>query len=160
MRMGRPTWIYVVSAVGTSYFKVGLTQWVDARVTELQVGCPHRLEVLTFTRGEAIDEHRLLNLMAPWRARGEWFYLGVWSSKFAELVSTLGVAGIERFVEYVPEQARLAQTANASRGIVRHGMLVLRKATILPFRVNKRRTKVSRGRSGVTLSKWRKPLSH
>lgn len=68
--------VYVVSAVGTPYVKVGKSDDPEARLNSLQVGCPFPLRLvaaaLVGSIANRVEEgaHRRLE---PFRYRGEWF---------------------------------------------------------------------------------------
>ncbi|MFB6372288.1 MAG: GIY-YIG nuclease family protein [Bradymonadaceae bacterium] len=67
-------WIYILSAEGTSYFKVGHTSRdVHERKSDLQTGCPHRLRVELAIRASPEDEAHLQEELEPCHLRGEWF---------------------------------------------------------------------------------------
>lgn len=66
--------IYVISARGTDFYKIGQTSAnVQTRFDELQTGCPYKLEIeLKMPGGEDV-ERRLHQHFADQRHRGEWF---------------------------------------------------------------------------------------
>lgn len=64
--------LYVVRA--GSHCKIGITRDLPRRVTELQVGSAHELEVLLAIPGGAEDERWVHERFALYRVRGEWFF--------------------------------------------------------------------------------------
>ena len=65
--------IYFIEAIGSECVKIGVSDTVEKRLTDLQCGCPHELKLLgTIHGGFGIEKilHRYLKRM---RVRGEWF---------------------------------------------------------------------------------------
>jgi Meiotically up-regulated gene 113/KilA-N domain len=70
-----PTQVYLVWAVGSNMFKIGMTSCLLARVKNMQIGSPLRL---TVTRAYLCDNPRLLEkklheTFNPYFSHGEWF---------------------------------------------------------------------------------------
>lgn len=63
--------LYVVR--GVEFVKIGFTNDLARRVSELQVGSPHELEVLLAIPGSLEDEAWVHEKFRAWRVRGEWF---------------------------------------------------------------------------------------
>lgn len=77
---GRPELALRLVEAGSVYFiacgdfvKVGRAFDVATRLGELQVGNPVELTLLATLPGERVAEARLHRMLAPERARGEWF---------------------------------------------------------------------------------------
>lgn len=73
-------WVYVAEAVGEELFKVGQTSNDPfARLSQLQTGCPHRLDlVCAFTCDNPVEmEAALRGILDAQNVRviGEWFRL-------------------------------------------------------------------------------------
>ena len=66
--------IYLVTS-GRGWVKIGTATNIDARLAELQVGCPHRLILLASGPGGTAMEAALHFEFAKYRRRGEWFRL-------------------------------------------------------------------------------------
>lgn len=67
------SYVYFVQRDDDGPIKVGFANDPDARLSELQVGCPDELNLVGFIHGTARDEKRLHAMLAPGRIRGEWF---------------------------------------------------------------------------------------
>lgn len=85
--------VYVIGAVSRSgaleAFKVGFTrQRVSYRRKKLQVGSPFRLVVLRECDGTGDDERALLDRLARYRIRGEWFDADPEALQIAEIAWT------------------------------------------------------------------------
>jgi hypothetical protein len=64
--------VYILQA--GSFLKIGFTtKTVDARIGELQTGCPYPIRVLAVIRGSQKLESELHRRFAAHRAEGEWF---------------------------------------------------------------------------------------
>ena len=63
--------VYFARAVGL--VKIGWAKNVQARLRELQTGCPVDLHLLATTPGERTDERSYHRRFCDFRARGEWF---------------------------------------------------------------------------------------
>jgi hypothetical protein len=69
--------LYIIQMDKTGAFKVGRSKHIDQRLTELQVGCPHRLRVIL--RGEGLGHlersvHQTLSSYQTRYGDGEWFH--------------------------------------------------------------------------------------
>lgn len=68
--------IYIIRAAGTDLFKVGYTsRHPEARLKELQTGCPHPIKVVHIMEGSLEEEGRLHEILGAYRVSGEWFKL-------------------------------------------------------------------------------------
>lgn len=72
--------VYFIGQSGTDYVKIGMSGDVDARLRQLQCGCPTRLRVLRIISVDDQDSARLLEAMLHKRydslecsASGEWY---------------------------------------------------------------------------------------
>ena len=65
--------VYAVRAGPRGPIKLGRTNDLPRRVSELQVGCPDELVVLLSIPADPEDESWLLQRFASARRRGEWF---------------------------------------------------------------------------------------
>jgi hypothetical protein len=65
--------IYVVRAIDTCRVKIGCTKDVDARLAELQTGCPFRLELICTMDGMHRTEGYIHEILKGYRVQGEWF---------------------------------------------------------------------------------------
>jgi hypothetical protein len=69
--------IYAIRAKGTEYIKFGYAQGLslETRISTLQTGCPHDLELLACCLGDIKLERKIHNrlLAAGDHHRGEWF---------------------------------------------------------------------------------------
>lgn len=69
--------VYAVRQVNTSFFKIGVTKDVKARLGNMQTGNPHVFQLYAFYPNSRarILEKRLHELLSDRRVRGEWFEL-------------------------------------------------------------------------------------
>lgn len=73
---GKVGWVYFASAIGTDFVKIGFTtQQPRLRLREIQVGCPHEIEMSKAVPAFQFSEQ--CYHQAFWRShvRGEWFTL-------------------------------------------------------------------------------------
>jgi hypothetical protein len=71
------THLYIIQMAVTGDFKVGRSDDVPRRLSELQTGCPHRLKVLLEAPGLGHREAAVHQALRRYRCRhgkGEWFY--------------------------------------------------------------------------------------
>lgn len=66
-------WIYLIHAVGTQFYKIGITCNLQRRFTALQHASPFDLQVLTKIPGNTAMEYALHKTLAHNRVRGEWY---------------------------------------------------------------------------------------
>lgn len=69
--------LYIIQMGGTGDFKVGRSDDVARRLTELQTGCPHALRILLEAPGLGDREFSVHHRLRQYRCRhgkGEWFY--------------------------------------------------------------------------------------
>lgn len=67
--------VYIIRAVGTRMIKVGITNDVDRRLSEIQSMCPVRLDVEDLLHGVDQTVERTIHfLMCQHRSHGEWFH--------------------------------------------------------------------------------------
>lgn len=80
---GPGTKVYVMRA--GPFVKIGFTTDVNARMSALQIGSPHPLEIVAVRPGNMETERRLHKRFRSLRSRGEWFFerghLARWISK-------------------------------------------------------------------------------
>jgi hypothetical protein len=79
-------YIYFVTASELPFVKIGFAGSVRARIAALQIGSPYRLKVLTTFHGNMEDESTLHEILARYRASGEWFH---WARPIHELIEYL-----------------------------------------------------------------------
>jgi hypothetical protein len=73
-RRHRDGFVYCALAVEAQIVKIGFTKGDPARrVACIQVGCPHRLELIKVRHGGSTEEKRLHDLLRPHCTSGEWF---------------------------------------------------------------------------------------
>lgn len=68
--------LYIIQMAVTGDFKVGRSKDASKRLSQLQVGCPHRLKLLLEAKGLGHMERRVHQALMPFRTRygsGEWF---------------------------------------------------------------------------------------
>ncbi len=65
--------IYIIEDKQSKAFKVGIAKNPNARLTELQVGNPHKLTLTEVKPGKLKDEQKLQNTFESSRLNGEWF---------------------------------------------------------------------------------------
>lgn len=68
--------LYLIQMDVTGDIKIGRSGDVEARLTELQTGCPHKLRIIICVPGEGHIERQLHQKLAHHRLRngkGEWF---------------------------------------------------------------------------------------
>jgi hypothetical protein len=85
--------VYVIWAKGTEFIKLGYTSSYsrNTRLKELQIGCPHELEVIAFADGTEVDEaafHAILT-DAGLHVRGEWFKWGLEAHKVVDALKAM-----------------------------------------------------------------------
>jgi len=68
--------VYIAHAKGTDLYKIGYTsRHVEERISGLQTGCPHELELLKAYKGSIRDEKEVHMMLTGCWVRGEWFKL-------------------------------------------------------------------------------------
>lgn len=67
--------IYFIRDATSDLVKVGFSEKPWGRFGQIQVHCPHKLDMLAIAPGDMAEEGRLHRLFAPVRHRGEWFRL-------------------------------------------------------------------------------------
>jgi len=96
-------YVYLISAVGTEYVKVGRSQsFPSKRVQDMQTANPHELRLLAWTEGAyEYEELRLHQKYATFRVRGEWFVFS-WSllEEFDSVIGRVATCGScqDRFI--------------------------------------------------------------
>lgn len=65
--------VYIVRAVGVNRIKVGVTDDLPRRLTELQAGCPVPLELVKAVEAGRDTEASIHGLMADFHCHNEWF---------------------------------------------------------------------------------------
>lgn len=67
--------VYVISAVGTPFVKIGFTSGAaSSRMKQIGTCCPHELEVVhEYSTGTEAMERALHDLFGSYRVRNEWF---------------------------------------------------------------------------------------
>lgn len=71
-------YIYIIHAIGTEYYKIGLTRnHIEHRLRQLQTGCPHRLEAVYSNKVDDVEgvEAYIHDVLSNYRTVGEWFEL-------------------------------------------------------------------------------------
>ena len=75
------------------FVKIGFTDNLKLRMSEIQVGCPYKMKLLAYCEGGFDEEYRFQDMAAYYRYRGEWFRLSGqlrdWLVKGRDLVFTL-----------------------------------------------------------------------
>ena len=71
----KPSFIYVLRPVGQPYVKIGRTRDLYPRISTLQTGNPHPLELLFVMKGGGEQEAELHSRLGHSNVRGEWFEL-------------------------------------------------------------------------------------
>jgi Meiotically Up-regulated Gene 113 (MUG113) protein len=66
-----PTFIYFLRCGG--HIKIGVAKNVDARIGQLQMGCPLPLELIAAVPGKPMEEKKLHAKFRHLRSTGEWF---------------------------------------------------------------------------------------
>jgi hypothetical protein len=108
--------IYVIETDSDpKYYKIGYAQDPNRRISELQVGCPFDLKVVTTVPGDIEGlsprefERMIHGYLAEHKARGEWFH----ASDYVEGVVEVLVDGkfLRKFVDHMimDRQARTAR---------------------------------------------------
>ena len=68
--------VYLVEAVGSGMYKIGVAGDIRARMKSLSSGCPFQLRLLAVIGDESrLSEHREHKRYAEYRTHGEWFQL-------------------------------------------------------------------------------------
>lgn len=65
--------IYFLNYEGGNAIKLGLSEYVDARLSMLAAWTPHKLTLVTHAPGNRFDELAIMLACAEHRIRGEWF---------------------------------------------------------------------------------------
>lgn len=68
-----PNQIYFLQCQTTKLIKIGITNNVKNRVTDIQVSCPTKLVLIGSVPGHRSFEYSLHQRFADARVRGEWF---------------------------------------------------------------------------------------
>lgn len=87
--------IYAIRAVGTQFIKFGRAKSVGKRLTELECGSPHELEILAVADWPDEAEKAIHLYLMPILHRREWFLEGNLSQEVL-LWMVNGQAGLER----------------------------------------------------------------
>lgn len=88
----RESFVYFVEAVGIDRIKIGWTTNLEARLTDLQCGCPVPLEHCFSIPGGSDEEHELHHRFRHARTSGEWFVLSAIQDALLEIASAKSVA--------------------------------------------------------------------
>ena len=67
--------LYLVRALGTDLYKIGVARDVHKRMHGLRTACPLELEIVHTVEGTHVHERHLHAALDKWRVRGEWFQL-------------------------------------------------------------------------------------
>ena len=67
--------IYIIHAVGTSFYKIGISEKPTIRLNDLQTACPHELKLIACYSGYNHQEWTVHRSHRRERIRGEWFAL-------------------------------------------------------------------------------------
>ena len=72
-----PLVVYVIHAEGTDYYKVGIANDIQDRISRMQGSCPHGLTLVKTIacRNAAAKEKEMHSRLNQYRVRGEWFKL-------------------------------------------------------------------------------------
>ncbi len=79
-----PRYLYLIRQLRTKYYKIGITNDLEKRLSTLQTGCPHQLRVVFYVEADMDDylgkeikyiESFLHKNFEQYRHRGEWFKL-------------------------------------------------------------------------------------
>lgn len=65
--------VYFIKAEETPYIKIGFTENLYARISDLQIGCPYKLKVVRTIEGSYREEKLLHTLFAAYHKSNEWF---------------------------------------------------------------------------------------
>ena len=67
--------VYVINAVGTDFYKIGMSRDAENRLKDLQVGSPYDLRVIAKieTDKAVVVERKIHSTLHNMRVRGEWF---------------------------------------------------------------------------------------
>ena len=65
--------VYFIKAEETPYIKIGFTENLYARISDLQIGCPYKLKVVRTIEGSYREEKLLHTLFAAYHKLNEWF---------------------------------------------------------------------------------------
>ena len=83
--------IYFITQ-NNDYIKIGYTERsAELRLTELQIGNPHELELSLTRDGNEGDEKQYHSRFAAYYVRGEWFFLSSEIKAFIRLSKAEGV---------------------------------------------------------------------
>lgn len=76
-RESQPEYLYLLQAIGTDRFHIGLTNLIDQRFEELQRHSPFPLKLIinAYCPDPQAQELRLHKLFGEWRLHGQWFQL-------------------------------------------------------------------------------------
>ncbi len=79
-----PRYLYLIRLTGAKYYKIGITNDLNKRLSTLQTGCPHDLSIIFYAEADMDDylgkeikyiEDFLHKNFNKQRYRGEWFKL-------------------------------------------------------------------------------------
>lgn len=97
-------YVYIISAVGTQYFKIGISQEsVVRRLCNLQTGCPLKLRYVYhgYVANIFQTEKELHKIFSPFRTIGEWFSLVTEDvQKCITLIRLMQVEEIQEEINY------------------------------------------------------------
>lgn len=122
------TYVYIIKA--DTFVKIGFSENPEKRLSEMQTGSPHELELLAKfpygTRPEAAAKEKEMHLLfSTWHHRGEWFYADC--MKRALEIPT-DIARNKRAMEKESKIKRLRKVKNSRRGGKRYSKEMLIKA--------------------------------
>ena len=85
------SFVYLIQAIGTGFYKIGFTKDVGERLKSLQTGSPHLLRLISSCKSAnaSLLERDLHKLMEPYRQTHEWFELPIEEVKRLMLVMSL-----------------------------------------------------------------------
>lgn len=98
--------IYFIQAKGTNLVKIGYTDNVKLRLSNLQVSCPHRLIIMKTIDGSFAFESSFHRVFSKDHIRGEWFS---WSLKLQQFIDNIpeGTKDFSELEVKVKEEQRL-----------------------------------------------------
>jgi hypothetical protein len=84
------TFVYLIEAVGTGFYKIGVTVDLKARINGLQTSCPFRLRLVCACKATGIQlEREFHKKFEQYREIGEWFALPKEVVKYATVLMSL-----------------------------------------------------------------------
>jgi hypothetical protein len=89
--------IYFIRAQGTNLIKIGCTESLNGRMSNMQVACPHKLILIKTIDGSYNLEQTFHTRFSEDHIRGEWFN---WSPKLQQVIDgipsgTRNISGLE-----------------------------------------------------------------